>query len=289
MNLVGKIFVVLIFVMSLVLMSLTISVYMTHQNWRFVVENMDSTKGPLGLKKQLQDSQEENERLREIHGKLEQDAKKEKDEKDNAVSKLRTELEEQKKEVANYQEQVNDLSSKLSTSLTATESAEKHVNLLTEQIDTLSAQLQKTILLRDQTVKESENLTVKLNELANQQRLLKRRNEQMTADLVRANSVLAHHSLIPDPDYYRNVAPPVGIEGLIKGVNKDHKLVIISVGSDDGLRKGHILEVQRPNGPYVGRIQVDKVEADQALCKILSDYNQSVTFQAGDRVVDKVK
>ena len=37
MNLVGKIFIVLIFVMSLVFMAFSMAVYATHRNWREVV------------------------------------------------------------------------------------------------------------------------------------------------------------------------------------------------------------------------------------------------------------
>ena len=47
MNLLGKIFVVLIIVMSLVFMTLALAVYATHKNWKDIVE------GPNGLKTQL--------------------------------------------------------------------------------------------------------------------------------------------------------------------------------------------------------------------------------------------
>lgn len=59
MNLVGKIFVVLIFVLSLVQMSLTMTVYVTHTNWRLVADNSDTTKGPLGLKQRLEAAESE--------------------------------------------------------------------------------------------------------------------------------------------------------------------------------------------------------------------------------------
>ena len=58
MNLVGKILIVLIFVMSLVFMSFAVAVYATHTNWRLRVMNETPTReNPLGLVKQLQAEQ----------------------------------------------------------------------------------------------------------------------------------------------------------------------------------------------------------------------------------------
>src|ERR1051325_9300749 len=56
MNFVGKIFIVLIFVMSLVFMSLALAVYAKHQNWRLMVESTkkDAQGIPIGLKYKLE-------------------------------------------------------------------------------------------------------------------------------------------------------------------------------------------------------------------------------------------
>src|SRR5687767_947752 len=53
MNLVGKIFVVLIFVMSLVFMAFSIAVYATHRNWRDAVLG-NPAQNKTGLKEELQ-------------------------------------------------------------------------------------------------------------------------------------------------------------------------------------------------------------------------------------------
>src|SRR5437016_2672368 len=55
MNLIGKIFIALIFLMSLVFMSFALAVYKTHQNWRAVVE-----RSPDGLKYKLQEAEKTN-------------------------------------------------------------------------------------------------------------------------------------------------------------------------------------------------------------------------------------
>ena len=57
MNLVGKIFVFLIFCMSVVFMSFAVMIYATHKNWRDEVlrENPGGPGGKIGWKKQLED------------------------------------------------------------------------------------------------------------------------------------------------------------------------------------------------------------------------------------------
>ena len=54
MNLVGKIFIVLIFVMSILFMGFVVAVYATHTNWRDVV-----MKPETGLQAQLKNQQTE--------------------------------------------------------------------------------------------------------------------------------------------------------------------------------------------------------------------------------------
>ncbi|NQT39867.1 MAG: hypothetical protein HQ581_20405, partial [Planctomycetes bacterium] len=66
MNLVGKIFTVFIFLMSLVFMSFAVAVYATHQNWREIVTNQKATaEKPLGLESQLKNVRNENKNLRD--------------------------------------------------------------------------------------------------------------------------------------------------------------------------------------------------------------------------------
>ena len=66
MNLVGKIFVVLIFVMSIVFAVLTVTVYATHKNWKLVCDNPQSQatlQHPVGLKQRLEDKTQQNRNL----------------------------------------------------------------------------------------------------------------------------------------------------------------------------------------------------------------------------------
>ena len=64
----------------------------------------------------------------------------------------------------------------------------------------------------------------------------------------------------------------------------------ISIGADDGLLKGHKMEVVRMGGGasvYVGRIEVMRTTPDRAVCRVIPDMLKS-PIQRGDRVYDKL-
>jgi hypothetical protein len=76
-------------------------------------------------------------------------------------------------------------------------------------------------------------------------------------------------------------APP-DRNGVVLVVNRPRKQVEVSIGSDDGLRQGHLLDVTR-QGSFVTRLKVGYTEPDRAVAEILTDYSNR-TIQEGDRV-----
>jgi len=67
-------------------------------------------------------------------------------------------------------------------------------------------------------------------------------------------------------------------------------LIEISLGSDDGLLKGHRLEVFRSAAgasTYLGRVEVLRVSADRSVCQIIPEFNRG-TIMRGDRVASQL-
>ncbi len=54
------------------------------------------------------------------------------------------------------------------------------------------------------------------------------------------------------------------------------------MGYDEGIRKGHFLEVTR-GGRYLGKVRVTATTPGRAVAEILKDYRTG-TIQKGDRV-----
>ena len=63
-------------------------------------------------------------------------------------------------------------------------------------------------------------------------------------------------------------------------------LIEVSIGSDDGLRKGHTLEVFR-NQSYLGRVVVKSLQPDRAVCEIIPEYRKGI-IKRGDRVATRI-
>ena len=93
-----------------------------------------------------------------------------------------------------------------------------------------------------------------------------------------------------------SVEPPPPIDGLIKNIKEDKTgrvdLVEISVGSDDGLKKGQTLDAYRgaDNGQrpkYLGKIELVAVYNDSAVARVVSATKSGI-IERGDRVTSQL-
>ena len=141
---------------------------------------------------------------------------------------------------------------------------------------------------RDNYFDQVVTLTDKLHQAANEYQTLRSRVGTLTADLAKANEVLRQHGLEPEPTRYTGV-PPI-VDGVVLRVGENN-LIEISIGADDGLMKGHKLEVVRQAGgvsTYLGRVEVTETAPDKSVCKILPEFLQR-PVQRNDRVTSKLK
>ncbi len=147
----------------------------------------------------------------------------------------------------------------------------------------LEAQQDRDKIFKDLVQKDDE-----LNQAKNELEQLQKRNKDVAADLAKYKE-LARWIGAPDPnsDYKSKVPPQVdGIVTATPGAG----LVEISLGSDQGLRKGHRLEVYRMGAGqnvYVGRIEVLRAGTTASVCKIDPKYQNS-NITVGDRVAARL-
>ena len=64
------------------------------------------------------------------------------------------------------------------------------------------------------------------------------------------------------------------------------RIDVISIGADDGLKKGHTLEVYR-NNSYLGRVVVRDTMPDRAVVQIVPEFSKG-KIRVGDRVATKL-
>lgn len=283
MNLVGKIFTVLILVMSLVFMSFAVAVYATHKNWREAVmlsrEDATSAGKTAGLKYQLEDARNTINELRGRLDKAESDLKQEKDAHINNLAKLKQEkLNVERDNVALKQanDELEKANSQKTQALATTE--ERNKQLLGESTE-LRATIRKVEKdfdeKADQLVQKTDDLLQKTSEV----RRLDDKLADVTAQFVKAKDVLRMFGLVPDPNYYLVPA----FNGLVLAVRGDG-LIEISVGSDDGVRKGAKVRVIRADGSmYLGQVEVLETKDNRAVCRVIQG-TQLGAIKQGDRV-----
>jgi predicted Holliday junction resolvase-like endonuclease len=249
MNLVGKIFTVLIFLMCIVFSTFALMVHSAQKNWREVVVKQGGLADQLGeaekinndlvgqvksLKTKLDD---ERKWIQDRLKALEQASKDAKAERDAATDKLFKE-----------EARVGELS--MTVKVTAS-----RLNVLQTTIDGMRQEIKVAVDTRNATQKNLIDTNDKLlNAVAERERLEK------------LNRTLAQQ--LTDARLASSTPPAVPIiQGEVTAVRGDD--VEISVGADDGVRKGLTFVVTRPSvSKYIGKMQVIRVDyPNRAVCR----------------------
>ena len=125
------------------------------------------------------------------------------------------------------------------------------------------------------------DLTTELHNRVNELTQLKDANVRLAADFAKAQEALHWFGINYKSDY-KAKQPPDHTQGVVLDVRQQN-LVEIDIGTDNGLRKGHKLEVMGTGGGYVGRIEVTETTPDRAVCRVIPDMLRR-PMQRGDRV-----
>jgi hypothetical protein len=283
MNLLGKIFTVLIFVMSIFFMTMAIMVYATHQNWKKIV-----LEPKTGLQAQLTTLKAEKDELTTNKDKLQKELEELKNAKQKELAALENEISLKKNEIDQREKEQAKLKQSERDAVAAMSVTQAEAKKAREEVDTLRQKEQEAQADRDKHFKEVQRLTDELHDRANELSTLKSRSQTMAADLAKYTETLRRFKLDPNIDY-SDTKPPANLSGLVLAV-RNGGYVEISIGADSGLRKGHSLEVYRitsSGSSYVGRITVTETTPDRAVCKTDPKFQQS-DIKNGDSVTSKL-
>ena len=289
MNLVGKIFVVVILVMSIVFMALSMAVYTVQKNWREVVLRQKEEPGKdLGLKYQVEKLKIENEDLKSQKEKAEKSFTDEKAVLVQANTKLQTKLDIETKDRMSLESGQAAMKKEVSDDVAAMSSTQKNSTDFRAERDTLRKELLEAQQDRDAHFKKVVDLTDQLNQAVDEKELLRRRTDDLAKDVAKANDALLWYKINKDSDY-QNANPPKGVKGTVTEV-LGHGLIEIDLGSDQGIRVGHRLEVYRTIGgqpTYVGPVEVVKTDPSNSACKI-DPKSQNTNVMVNDSVATKI-
>jgi len=279
MNAVGKIFVVLIFTTSIILMCSVSLVYVAHTNWKEKAEQLAEEK--TALQQQLGDLQDQKNSMEiALQGEIVR--------REVEVGSLTSDLAVKTQQNRETQAENARLNTDLNGYVAAVDSAGKTLEGYRNQIATLLANLDQARDDRTETFEDVLALTDQLHSLRLEHDALQERENGLLQQVADARTVLGLFDLTANPSLYTGVAPRV--EGVVLAV-RPTGLIEISIGEDDGLQPGHNLEVYRmdsEDGVYLGRVQVSYIEPDKAVCTILPQFRKGM-MQRGDSVASKLQ
>ncbi|MBX7164992.1 MAG: hypothetical protein K1X74_01465 [Pirellulales bacterium] len=278
MNLLGKVFVILILVMSLIFMAFAVGVYATHQNWYVQVKKTQS---------ELQAANTDKQQLTQQLANLTEQLDSELAARREAVAKLETEKEQILQQVRGLQQKEDQLVEGERRAVAAMETTQQSLAALRGEVDALRQSIRQTQTEKEENFQQVVKLTDELNQAQTELSRVNERNLQLTEQTARMKTVLELHDL---DEFEPTDGQPPKVDGVVLASSSDG-MVEISLGSDDGIRRGNQLEVYRL-GPdvskYLGRIEVIRTAPDKSVAKIIPEFRKGV-IEKEDRVATRLR
>jgi hypothetical protein len=273
MTLVGKIFTVLILIMSIAFMMIAVTVFATHRSWR---------DRAMAHKTRIEELQTTNELLRVEASRADDRLAIEQAARRFALAALQSRQEDLAQQLASQYQQLTDKQAendKISSTLLQNTAI---LDTLGKEVTGLRDEIRLAQTDRDEKMANVIVLTDSVSSLQGSLATLKERDVQQRDQVSRMKLVMDAYELT---EYTPVVDIPPRVDGIVTKVGDD-TLVEVSIGSDDGLRTGHTLEVFR-NNAYLGRVKVTRLEPDRAVCEIIPAYRKGI-IKRGDRVATKL-
>lgn len=273
MTLLGKTFVYITLVMSVVFCTIALMVNSSHINYKDEFEKADAAAKAAEAKNQQIGAQLQSV-LAELS--IERLARK------SSLAALQSELAAARAEL---QAKETDLIAK-GAQLTALVQKE------TARTQELADKTKENDLLRKQIMEAEDNISNilaryvdtkdKINRLQGNFDTLEARFAQATDDYTAAISQL---EILGVDERTPLTAPPAGVNGQVLAVSTNG-MVETSLGRDDGMREGFTLDVTRGN-QYLGRVRVTTVRDDKSVAEVLPGFRRGAILE-GDRVDSKL-
>lgn len=271
MNLMGKIFTLLIFFMSICFLVIAVMVGASHRNWKqTATQNKEAADRFQALLQEATSSTSEKEKLLNA----------ERVSRAFQLSQLESQL---AVAIQNRNEKEQQLFKELSISQDRLQRmGEAERRLAQQDTEIAELKLQNSKLVDDVAAQRSSvvNLTNKVFEAEGVNEQKEQLARDLTEELAKKTKVMKAHGLRDDA--LTSHIPPE-VNGVVQGVRDD--VVVVSLGTDDGIREGHVLDIFRGDR-YIGKAVVTIAEFDKSAARISPDFRRDLV-QEGDHVTTK--
>jgi DNA gyrase/topoisomerase IV subunit A len=278
----GKLLVVAITILAMVFLGLSTVVFMTADNWKdkALAETKKLKDSQAELSKAQEAAQQaitEGERLANEH--KNQLAQKEQVIRDteNRMKLVENDLVEVRKELSIAQATATLSSAESGTRVAETESLRDSLRSAQDQANTLKLQ--------------EKDLNQRVVDLTKDLETARKVNSRLREEVATLSTTLTKAGLSADVKNVTALASPPEVEGQISRVDETGQRIELSIGSDDGLVKGHELFVYRrtPQAQYIGKIRIIATDPERSVATVVGKTYLGTKVTEGDIVSTTIK
>ncbi len=268
MTLLGKVFIAIVFVLSVVFFTVSAVVNATHIDWKQQADD---------YRQKADDATRKNKELTELLEEVKTELAIEQSARVSALASLQTQLDTAKAELSSKEAELAALQSAHTDLVQREAETQRELKARTDENELLRQQLVDARSDRDQMFQRLVAAKDEYNRLQGTFQSLREREAALASDYTKAKEKLDILGIKPDT----LLEAPPAVNGQVLAV-ATNGMVEISLGRDDGIREGFTLEVHR-NGQYLGRVKVRTVRDDKSIAEVLTSYQRGYIRQ-GDRV-----
>ncbi len=277
MNFIGKIFVVFIFIMSIIFMTLSAVVYSTHRNWE--------EKASIA-QKSLQEAQALAESKESEYNRLKSELEAQKEASLQQVRKLESERDVLAGRTTNLQREVDDLRGGQAEAVAAVNATQMSNNKTTEENTQLRSDIRVSMEKTDDAYNKALAATDDLHQTQRELEIAAEQRQSLLGQVGTMTAVMREEGLDPNTSI-DDVTPR--IDGVVQAVSRKGSQVLIqvSLGTDDGLKEKDTVEIFRGT-KYLGRATILKSDPNSAIGRVDPRYQEG-RIQEADRVATRLK
>jgi hypothetical protein len=282
MTYVGKILVIVIMALSLIFLGVSTVVFSTSKNWKIATE--EQKKKVSELQKKLNDAQAgvdaSKKELQAAKDNYDALTKQNTD----RIGTLEKETASEQQQITQARQEVADAQTNAKTALAEAEARRNETGKLRD----IRAAVEKQA--NEYKLKQAE-LYDRIHELERILETATKNNADLRDRVAKFSTLLRQNNISDDISQVKGTesAPPV--VGEVERIEPTNRKVVITIGSDDGLRVGHELYMfrEQPRPEYIGKITIISVEADKAVGRVIGTTYQGKKIKEGDIVSSTIK
>jgi multidrug efflux pump subunit AcrA (membrane-fusion protein) len=263
-------------------MSFAVMVFATHKNWKEYADNASPGPGQkLGLKQQYEQLEQLKKQADAQLTASKNELAEEQAARKQALGALQSQLSQALSKLAAQQTEYDRL---LADNTTATQTAkEAQARLAALEAENMARREELRTVQKDLDDKFSQvvTLTDQLNQAESLKAILDERNREAAFQMAQMKMVMDRNGLTVD-SLVSHIPPKV--DAVVLEVS-DKDLIEVSIGSDDGIKEGHSMEIYRGN-TYLGRIVIRRTTGDRAVGQLIKELQRG-QIKRGDRVTTK--